>query len=44
MKRCNEVCVWYQFTYEGWDIRFLREVFDSAFDRLGATESLRFWH
>ena len=35
--------VWYQFNYEGWDREPLRELFESAFDRMGAAKALRFW-
>ena len=37
------VPVWRQFTYEGWDRKPLRELFDASFDRLRATETIRFW-
>ena len=37
------VPVWRQFTYEGWDKDPLRELFETSFDRLRATEEIRFW-
>ena len=35
--------VWYQFNYERWDREPLRELFESAFDRMGAAKSFRSW-